>query len=61
MDGLKIVNEILSSDENWDDFRTRKGDWGDKLNWKEFKAFSFAELKEFKLNSLLSGKINCPC
>eukprot|EP01038_Epipyxis_sp_PR26KG_P016920 gene16920-23222_t len=53
MDGLKFVNEILSSDENWDDFRTRKGgDWEDKLGWKEYKAFSFAELIEIKLKSL---------
>eukprot|EP01038_Epipyxis_sp_PR26KG_P017568 gene17568-24385_t len=47
-DALEVVNEILRSEVDWDEFRTKKGDWRDNLNWKEYRTYSLVELKDLK-------------
>ncbi len=43
---MNVVTEILASDEDWEIFRSAKGDWGDKNHWKQYRHYSLDELKE---------------
>ena len=54
MSDKHIIDEILAECDDWDKYRSLKGDWDEYPTWKKFRHSSLIELKNLQASLCLA-------